>query len=138
MQIYLDGSLYVTRFNVDHLDEQVTAAPGSHTLTAKAWYADGTNNMTQITVTVLPPVTISAPANGATVASPIRVIADENTAVDATSMQIYLDGSLYVTRFNVDHLDELVTAGTGTHTLTAKAWYADGTNNMTQISVTVQ
>jgi Holliday junction resolvase len=137
MQIYLDGSLYVTRDNVDHLDEQVTAAPGSHTLTAKAWYADGTSNMTQVTCTVMQPVTISTPSNGATVSSPIHVVADENTAVNATSMQIYLDGSLYVTRYNVDHLDEQVTAGSGTHTLTAKAWYADGTNNLTQISVTV-
>jgi hypothetical protein len=89
--------------------------------------------MTQVTCTVKQPVTISTPSNGATVSSPIHVVADENTAVNATSMQIYLDGSLYVTRFNVEHLDEQVTAGSGTHTLTAKAWYADGTNNLTQI-----
>jgi hypothetical protein len=87
---------------------------------------------------VLPPVTISTPANGATVSWPIHVVADENTAATATSMQIYVDSSLYVTRYNVEHLDEQITASPGSHLITAKAWYADSTNNMTQITVTVQ
>jgi hypothetical protein len=135
MQIYLDGVLHLERPNVEKIDELVPAAPGEHQIALKAWYADGSNALVTVTITaVRGPVTISAPLNGATVTSPFRVVAD---APDAAAMQIYLDGTLYVDRQNVQRLDEQVVAGSGRHELAVKAWYSDGSNSLAIIAVTV-
>lgn len=65
------------------------------------------------------------------------MIACENTPAAATSMQIYLDGTLYrVEAIDVEALEQ-VTAGSGVHQIAVKAWYADGSNNLTLITDTV-
>ncbi len=139
MQIYLDGSLVYDQANVTSIDTTVAAAPGARQIAVKAWYADGTNQLSTVNVTVAStaPVTISQPAAGASITSEVHVVASENTAAAATSMQIYLDSTLVNTTYNVDSLDTYVNAGCGAHTITVKAWYADGTNNPTAVSVTV-
>ncbi len=48
-----EWSSYRELFNVDCIDEHVTAGPGVREIAVKAWCADGSNNLTLITVTVL-------------------------------------------------------------------------------------
>ena len=136
MQVYLDGVLVLERFIAEKLDEPIDASPGPHVIEVKAWYSDGSNQSTVVQTCTTPaaPVTISSPADGATVASPFRVVAE---APCATAMQIYVDGVLYVDRQNAQHLDEPVAATPGAHTVVVKAWYADGSNALTIIHLTV-
>jgi hypothetical protein len=139
MQIYLDGSLVFDQANVESIDTTVTAAAGSRQVAVKAWYADGTTALTTetVTVTATAPVSITAPANGATIQSKVHVTATENTSQAATSMQIYLDSTLVYTQYNTDSIDTYIDANCGSHQITVKAWYADGTNNPTALSFTV-
>lgn len=136
MQIYLDGVLVLERFNVEKLDERIAACPGVHQITAKAWFANASSELATVEVTATrAPVTISSPADGASVDSPFRVVAD---APDAGAMQIYLDGVLYTDRQGVQHLDEQVAAAPGSHEAAVKAWYCDGSNALAIIRVTVR
>lgn len=139
MQIYLDGTLVFDQANVTSIDTTVAAGAGSHQVAVKAWYADGTNQLTTVDVTVAStaPVTISQPADGSSITSEVHVVASENTTRAATSMQIYLDSTLVNTTYNVDSLDTYINAGCGAHKITVKAWYADGTNNPTAENFTV-
>jgi len=139
MQIYLDGGLVFDQANVTAIDTTVVAGAGGHQVAVKAWYSDGTNQLTFVNVTVAAtaPVTLSQPADGSSITSEVHVVASENTTRTATSMQIYLDSTLVNTTYNVDSLDTYVNAGCGAHKITVKAWYADGTNNPTAVNVTV-
>ena len=125
-----------------------TSSNGSHTLRAIAKDAAG-NSTTSATVTVTvsnsnpdttpPTVSITAPANGATVSGTISVTANASDNVGVASVQFQLDGanlgsldtaSPYATSWNT------ATASNGSHTLQAIAKDAAG-NSTTSASVAV-
>ena len=111
-----------------------TAANGTHTLAAVARDAAG-NTTTSATITVTvpdttaPTVSITAPANGATVTGTVTVSATASDNVGVVGVQFLLDGvnlgaedtsSPYSVSWNT------ATAAPGTHTLTARARDAAG------------
>jgi len=126
-----------------------TAANGSHSLTATARDAAG-NRTTSATVTVTvsnapppdttpPAVSITAPANGATVSGSISVTASASDNVGVAGVQFKLDGanlgaedtsSPYGVSWNT------TTVANGSHSLTATARDAAG-NSTTSTSVIV-
>ena len=140
MQIYLDGSLVFDQPNVHAIDTELTATAGSHQLAVKAWYADGTNVLSTISVTVTAGgtrgVTITSPAAGANVASPIHVAANEDSGT-ATDMQIYLDGGLVYDRAGVQSIDAQIATSSGSHSIIVKSWYADGSDLYSTVNVNV-
>src|SRR5207247_605507 len=74
-----------------------TASTGSHTLTAVARDAAG-NTATSATVTVTvdnspPTVSITSPANGATVSGTLTVTANASDNVGVAGVQVKLDGA---------------------------------------------
>ena len=126
-----------------------TVANGSHSLTAAARDAAG-NSTTSATVTVTvsnapppdttpPAVSITAPANGATVSGTISVSASASDNVGVAGVQFKLDGanlgaedtsSPYGVSWNT------TTVANGSHSLTAAARDAAG-NSTTSATVTV-
>jgi hypothetical protein len=141
MQIYLDGGLVYDLANVQTITEDIAMSAGSHSITVKAWYADGSDLYTTVTVNVTSGsprgVTVTSPASGATVGSPVHVVAYENSG-DATDMQIYLDDTLVFDQANIESIDTHLTMGSGAHRIVAKSWYADGTDLSSAVSFTVQ
>ncbi len=124
-----------------------TAGIGAHTLTARARDAAGnTTTATTITVTILdttaPTISLTAPANGATVSGTITVSATASDNVGVVGVQFLLDGanlgaedtsSPFSVAWNTS------TATPGSHTLTARARDAAGnTTTSTTTTVTVQ
>ncbi len=121
-----------------------TATPGSHALTARARDAAGnTTTSTTITVTIpdttAPTVSMTAPANGATVSGTVSVTATTSDNVGVVGVQFLLDGanlgaedttSPYSVSWNT------ATASIGTHTLSARARDAAG-NTTTSATITV-
>jgi hypothetical protein len=104
----------------------------------KATYTAGGSSTASQTFTVRAgAVTITSPADGATVTSPIHVVASESSSLSATAMKVYLDGTGVYTVNNSDTVDTSVTAGSGAHQITVKAWYADGTASQRTVNVTV-
>jgi hypothetical protein len=121
-----------------------TASNGSHTLTARARDAAGNSASASVTVTVNnpdttpPTVSITAPANTATVLGTITVSANASDANGVAGVQFQLDGANlgaedtaapYSVSWNT------TTAANGSHTLSAIA--RDAANNKTTASVTV-
>lgn len=99
-----------------------------------AWIA----NTTSTPDTTPPTVSITAPADGATVSGTVSVTANASDDVGVSKVEFYLDGALastdtaspYAWSWNT------TTAANGAHALTAKAWDA-ANNNTTSPAVNV-
>lgn len=139
MQVYLDGTLVVDQPNVHAIDTEVSAAVGPHTIVVKAWYADGTDVLSTVNVTVnsggTRGVTVTSPAAGGSYGSPVSVAGSEDSGT-AVDMQIYLDGGLVYDRAGVQSIAAQIAMGAGSHQVTVKAWYADGSDLFTAVNFT--
>lgn len=81
-------------------------------------------------------VTISSPQNGATVASPVHVVATATSTNVITSMRIYVDNvSVYSKAAN--KIDTLVSMAAGKHTIVVQAWDSKSTIFKSTVSITV-
>ena len=109
---------------------------GSYAVTSTATSSLGTNSQATTTVTVSTPaaMTISQPANKASVRSPIAVSASGSAPNGVAAMQIYLDGTL-VYQANASSFSTTVPASVGTHAVVVKLW--DNLGNAYKQSVTV-
>jgi hypothetical protein len=122
------------------------AAPGSHQLTAVARDLAG-NSTTSAMVTVIvnnadvtaPVVSLTAPANGATVSATATLSADASDNVGVAGVQFMVDGVAHGTEDTsapYSRTWDTLTAGNGTHSLTAVARDAAG-NTSTSTARTV-
>jgi len=125
--------------------DSTTAASGPHSLSARARDAAG-NQTTSAAVTVTidntaPTVSMSAPANGAMVSGTVPVSADASDNIAVVGVQFLLDGAALSTEDTTGPFSiswDTGTAGTGAHTLSARA--RDAAGNMTTsatVSVTI-
>src|SRR6478609_887947 len=137
MRIYVDNvSVYNNSSN--RIDTSISMATGSRVLVVQAWDSKGTVFKSQITITVNPPgaVTISSPANGATVTSPVRVVASASSSNTITSMQIYVDNvSVYGSSSN--RIDTSISLAAGSHTVVVQAWDSTSAVFKAQVGITV-
>jgi Bacterial Ig domain len=125
LQIYLDGSK-VQEVHEGQLAADIPMLPGSRRLTVQAHDAAGTFKTTQyIDVCALnpasPSVTICAPADGATISSPVRVLAGTTSTRPVKLVQVYVDGSKVYEEAN-HRLDWSLALSPGTHRLTVQAY----------------
>jgi hypothetical protein len=138
MKIYVDN---VTAYSVNasSLNANVAMANGSHSITVQAWDASGAVFKKTITVnvgtstpapctlsTIDKTVTICKPTNGASVTSPVNVVAGTtDKASTVTAMRIYVDSqSVFLT--NAASLNTNLTLSAGPHSLVVQAWDAAG------------
>ncbi len=70
-------------------------------------------------------VTVTSPAAGQTVGSPIHVVASAASSNPITAMRIYLDNNSVYTA-SASKIDQYVNASAGTHNLTVQAWDSTG------------
>lgn len=140
-----DGSISTSSINFGDGSATINGTSSLHTYSAAGVYTVtavvtdnlGASSSTSTTVTVnAPTVIISSPADGATVSSPVHVVATCFSGYTVTAMQIYLDFKL-VYQIKSANLDTLVTMGAGTHNLIVKGWDSSGHSFMTPLSITV-
>ncbi len=150
MGFSLDSSTDTTVIDSNAINAKVTAAAGKHTLHVKAWGNKGAACMTDIAVTVSSSATlqsavsasgsvsVTSPANGASVASPFSLVAAAPTCSSAsvTSMGYSLDSSSNTATVSSSSLRATMTAATGKHTLHVKAW-GKGAACDTDVAITV-
>jgi hypothetical protein len=128
----LDATLpYDLRFSV------VNVAPGG---TFSGWSNYTTNGFGERTYDCAfpTPVTITAPANGATVTGATTITATATDTVGITLMEFLVDG---ITQYKDDLLPytfsyDFSAAGLGAHAIVVRAWDAAGNSNTATISVT--
>lgn len=70
-------------------------------------------------------VTVSSPANGSTVGSPLRVVASATSTRPITAMRIYVDHKSVYLR-NASSIDTQISLATGTRYIVVQAWDASG------------
>jgi hypothetical protein len=147
----LDTSSDTTVVDSKSLNVKVTAATGKHTLHVKSWGNKGASCDTNLTITVGSStsggssstssngITVSSPANDASVASPFVVSAKASTcsSQSVSAMGYSLDSSSNTAVVDSDSLSASVTAGAGAHTLHVKAWGNQGAACDTNVAITV-
>ena len=114
------------------------ANPGTYTVTATVTNALKLQSQATATTTVNAPVSlnVSQPANNATVAAPIHVVAGGTAPSGVDALQIYLDHNL-VYQANASSLDTTVAAAPGAHLVVVKLWDKLGNAYMQSFNVTV-
>jgi hypothetical protein len=123
MKIYVDGaSKYSTASN--KIDAYISLASGSRYVVIKAWDSTGANFSSLRTISVGNTVglTVSSPSAGASVSSPIRVVAANS---NAKAIQIYLDNVLRYTADSTS-IDAEISASTGGHSVVVQSWGTNG------------
>src|SRR5512133_3610130 len=150
VQIYVDG---VKQYQVssNQLNTSLPMADGTHRVTVQAQDAAGAIFKSTISITVgsgsgggpctlntaNPSVTICTPANGATVTSPVNVVAGTTDSNKVTNIKIYLDG-VSVYSVNANQLNTNITiSSTGTHRIAVQAVDSIGQVFKSAINVTV-
>jgi PKD repeat protein len=117
-------------------------AAGSYVLYVKAVGKAGLANHMSAAVSyspVAPPsvsVTISSPANNATVMSPMALSATATSSAPINSVQVYVDGVLTYQQTSAT-LNISVALSTGTHQIAVKGWNTSGSNFVSTINVNV-
>lgn len=116
---------------------------GPHTLRARAYDAAGNNalsaivNITVFNDTTAPTVSITSPANGATVSGTVNVMANASDNVGVTSVSFYIDGNFEEVDISAPYEFSFNSAGIseGGHLIEARA--IDGALNQGTASITV-
>lgn len=150
VEFYVDGQLVgATQQQPYSYSWNTTTVPnGTHTLAAKAFDASGNTATTESrTVTVnnpdivAPTVTITSPANGATLAknTTITVAATASDSVGVTKVEFYQAGVLKCTDTTVSYTCSMkLPAKAGTQTIEAWAYDAAGNIGKTIITITAK
>lgn len=148
MQLYLDGAK-VFQSNGSELDTSLSLPDGKRRLTVQTKDASGAVLKQTIYVTVgsAPPatcqagtlssVTICSPANNASAASPVRIIARADSANPISYMQLYVDGVKLATIF-AKAIDQSFPMAAGKRRVTVQARESTGNIIKQTIYVDVQ
>ena len=152
LQIYIDGAKEY-QVSAGQLNTSLSMSDGSHRLTVQAIDAAGHTFKTTIYITVSsssgggggpctlsstsPSVTICSPSDGATVSSPVNIVAGTtDTSSTVNYLQIYVDGAKQY-QVSANQLNTSLSMSTGTHRLTVQAADAAGHVFKSTINITV-
>jgi hypothetical protein len=135
----LDNSTSTSFVSGASILAQVTAPLGPHLLHVKSWGNQGASCVTNVTVTVNPTstgvpaltttnVTVSSPANGATVTSPFSLVASGTlcSSQPISAFGYSFDNSSSTTFVMAQSVSAQVTGSTGSHILHVKSWGNQG------------
>jgi phosphatidylinositol-3-phosphatase len=130
-KIYVDSMGKYSAGAVNSINTNVAMSGGTHTVLIRAWDTSGTYSSQTLTLTISaePAVAVSAPAIGANVISPINIQASAapSSGQTITKWRIYRDdGKQVYSAGAVDSINAKISASSGTHTLTIRAWDSSG------------
>ncbi|HEX4067623.1 MAG TPA: hypothetical protein VHZ09_16505 [Acidobacteriaceae bacterium] len=142
MGIYVNNQLAYT-VNGSSLNTALSLSPGVYSTVVEEWDNCGKAATTPISLTVSsssgsPGVSVSSPANGSTVTSPVHYVATATTscAQGVASMGIYVNNQLdYVV--NGSSLDTNLPLSAGTYNTVVQDWDNCGKSATTPINLTV-
>lgn len=130
MAIYADNNL-AYKVSASSLNTYVTLASGGHYVVVQSWDSTGAvqKSAENITVSGSAPtsgnVSVSSPASGATVGSPVHFVASASAPHPISAMEIYVDNAS-VYSMNASSLDTSVTMASGNHYVVVQAWDTTG------------
>src|SRR6266568_1332540 len=142
MRLYVDSVSKYT-FSAASLNTSVALSTGAHNVTVIAWDKSGKSYSSRISITVgattsAGSVTVTSPASGATVGSPVQFVASAQapSGRTITAMRIYVDGvSAYLV--NAASINTSLAIASGTHNVTVQAWDSAGAVYKSSRTITV-
>jgi hypothetical protein len=139
--IYVDSVDSYSVNNVSSISASVTMSVGTHTVIVRAWDSTGAYGDQTFTLNVVGAgvtVTVSSPANNATVSSPVTINASAASSHPITGWHIYVDGVDSFSQNNVSSISASVAMSAGTHTVIVRAWDSTGAYGDQTLTLTVQ
>src|SRR5258708_10256975 len=137
LQLYVDNVLQY-QMTGNGVSWALPMSAGTQSILAQAWDTAGGITKQSVTVNVIAvPVTISTPANSATVSSPVAVQASVPSNSLIYAMQIYVD-NLLVYNTSGQSIATSLSLPSGIHSLVVKAWDTSGGTSQTGIAIKVQ
>lgn len=141
--IYVDGAGVSSAGATSTINKTVSMSTGTHTVVVRAWDSSGAYASQTLTLTISskPAVTVSSPAPGSSVQSPVNVKASATASSgrSITGWHIYLDGSDKYSAGATGSINtSLSNVSSGTHTVVVRAWDSTGAYGDQTIDVTVQ
>lgn len=135
MAIYVDNNL-AYKVSAGSLNTYLTLGLGGHNVVVQSWDSAGVVQKTAesitVSVTAAPPppsgsgaVSVSSPASGATVGSPVHFVASASAPNPITAMMIYVDNASVYTA-QAGSLNTYLTIGAGSHYVVTQAWDTTG------------
>jgi len=128
IQIYIDGTLKFQTLE-DLLSKNLQLSGGPHRVTVKAWDDLGPFSNTRTLISCINAtnrtVTICSPADGATVAGQVHIVASASTNLKFNTLQVYVDGVLTF-RNPTKSIDVTFIPSLGMHHITVKGWDSSG------------
>lgn len=146
----LDNSSDTTIVKSSSVEATVTAAAGAHTLHVKSWGNEGAGCVANIPITVSGAaaaasssasqgITVSSPANGASVSSTFNVVASAGSCdgQPVAAMAYSIDSGADAPAEDGGALNQSAYAGSGGHTLHVKSWGNQGAGCVENVAITV-
>jgi hypothetical protein len=131
INIYIDGSYLASSPPLTVAWDSTTVLNGTHTISANAYSSSATLlGSASVTVTVAnasapPPVTITAPANNATVSGTVSITAQNAPGIAWTN--VYIDGVYFASSPPLTFSWDSTNVANGSHTISANAYASGGT-----------
>jgi hypothetical protein len=137
--IYVDGTDQFSAGQVNSINASVPMSVGTHTVIVRAWDSTGAYGDQTLTLNVVNgvTVTVSTPANGATVSSPVPIAASATSGHVITGWHIYVDSADLFSAGQVNSINTNVPMNAGTHTVIVRAWDSTGAYGDRTVSITV-
>jgi len=142
MRLYVDS---VSKYTVQaaSMNTSQALASGAHNVTIVAWDKSGKSYNKSITInvgtaTASGSVTVASPANGATVGSPMQVVASAQapSGRTITAMQVYVD-NVSVYSVKAASINTSLSVTSGAHYVVVQAWDSTGAVYKTPRNITV-
>jgi hypothetical protein len=137
--IYVDSVDAFTAGQTNSIAPSLSMSPGTHSVVVRAWDASGAYASQSLTVNVVQgvQVTLSTPADNATVNSPVPIQASASSGHPITGWHIYVDS---VDSFSAGQTNSISTSlpiANGSHTLVIRAWDSTGAFGDQTVTVNV-
>ncbi len=151
MQIYVDNKLVVNSPS-SSLNEPLTLSNGPHFVVTKAWDEAGANFVSDRNITInsgtpgetcpasAATMNVCLPTQNETTTTSLHVFANAaSSGAQMTAVQVYVDNSLiYNDTSGATYVDTALTVTAGSHSVTVKAWDANGNSYSESRNITAQ
>ena len=136
--VYLDGKTAYQAGSVKSIHPNVAASSGTHTLVVRAWDSSGAYGDQTVSVQVAQvAVNVTAPVSGASVTSPVDIVAAASSAKTITGWEIYVNTIPWFGQDFGSTIGANLAMSAGTNTVLVRAWDSSGAFGDQTITVTV-
>lgn len=137
--IYVDNVDSFSAGQTDRINASVAMSSGNHAVIVRAWDSTGAFGDQTFTLNVVSgvAVNVTAPANHATVNSPVAIAANASSNHVITGWHIYVDNADSFSAGQTDQISASLAMASGAHVVIVRAWDSTGVFGDQTLNITV-